>query len=457
MKHHLIIVAAVLVIANSCPAAPVYWFGTVGGSTEGGPGTWDTANNHFSTSQSGPADTPWNNTSNPGDPVFEGTAGTVIVSSITNNGTLTDNSGYTFQNSTLTLGPSSAVNVTGANNLTVGGSLVLAGGPLTKNGSGTLLLASSNGHTYTNNTVLNGGTLALGSGTGANLGANGAGNHLVINADGVTLAQRSTTGRSPQAAVDQLHDLIFDNGVSGASANIQFTLAQGYWKVNGSRKITALANTGGGVLVIGTTTGGATTDRIVDYNGNGTASWTFDSPGTVSISCDNDIAGGVTISAGTVRVPDNILYPFGSGTLTLGGGSLATTFNRGTTPITNSISITQNGTITTSSGTANTNINFILSGIISCTSGKVLTFTGNTPANQAFSPGLSGGFSYVGQVAVVNNGGATTLQLLNTTGNDQTFADVITGTGGINRSASTAGTGGNTIMNAANTYSGGTT
>ena len=186
MKHHLIIVAAVLVIANSCPAAPVYWFGTVGGSTEGGPGTWDTANNHFSTSQSGPADTPWNNTSNPGDPVFEGTAGTVIVSSITNNGTLTDNSGYTFQNSTLTLGPSSAVNVTGANNLTVGGSLVLAGGPLTKNGSGTLLLASSNGHTYTNNTVLNGGTLALGSGTGANLGANGAGNHLVINADGVT-------------------------------------------------------------------------------------------------------------------------------------------------------------------------------------------------------------------------------------------------------------------------------
>src|ERR1039458_9905414 len=104
MKNHLMLVAAVLVIANSSPAAPVYWFGAAGGSTEGGAGSWDTVDKHFSTSQSGPADTIWDNTTNPGDPVFESTPGTVTINTITVNGTLTDNSGYTLSGSTLTLG-----------------------------------------------------------------------------------------------------------------------------------------------------------------------------------------------------------------------------------------------------------------------------------------------------------------------------------------------------------------
>jgi fibronectin-binding autotransporter adhesin len=447
MKSPLVLAA--LLLAPSIPAAPVYWFGAVGGSTEGGAGTWDTANNHFSISQGGPADTPWSNTANPGDPVFEGTPGTVTLSTITLNGTLTDNAGYTFLSSTMTLGASSALNVTGANTLTV--SNLYAGGPLTKNGSGTLLLTGPTAQSYGNNTVLNGGTIALGAGNGATFGANGPGNHLVINADGVTIAQRANTSRSPQAAVDQLGDVTFDMGVQ--TANVDFTLAQGYWKVSGNRKITTTVGSGTGVFIIGNGTGGTTVNRMTEYSGP--ASLTKDGSGTLTISCENDITGGLTISSGTLRVPGTTLYPFGSGTLTLGGGSLATTTDRGTTPITNAVSVTQDSTITTSSTAAT--VGFVFSGGFTGTSGSTLTFTGNTTVGQAFNPRFAAGFAYAGKLAVNNNGGPTTLNLFNTAGNEQSFINVISGTGSLKRSATTAGNGGITYLIAPNTYSGGTT
>ena len=143
MKRHLILVAAVLVISHSSPAADLFWSGD--GLTEGGAGTWDTTTARFGTSSGGPFTTVWTN-ANSDNVTFEATAGTVTLSIITNNGTLTDNSGYTFFSSTLTLGPSSIINVTGANTLTA--SNVFAGGPLTKNGSGTLLLTGPSAHTY---------------------------------------------------------------------------------------------------------------------------------------------------------------------------------------------------------------------------------------------------------------------------------------------------------------------
>ena len=177
MKRNLSIVAAVLALAISSPASPVYWFGN--GTTEGGDGTWDTVTAHFSSSQSGPADTAWNNAVNPGDPVFEGAGGGVTLGGpLTNYGTIKLNSSYTFTNSTLwMLAPNAALDLEGSSILTV--SNVFAGGPLVKNGSGTLWLSGLNVQGWTSNTVLNAGTLALGVGAGANLGANGPYNHLV--------------------------------------------------------------------------------------------------------------------------------------------------------------------------------------------------------------------------------------------------------------------------------------
>src|SRR2546427_9998522 len=74
-------------------ADTLYWSGD--GISEGGSGTWDTTNMRFGTSPAGPFSTIWVN-ANSDNPTFEATAGTVTISSITLNGTLTDSSGYTF-------------------------------------------------------------------------------------------------------------------------------------------------------------------------------------------------------------------------------------------------------------------------------------------------------------------------------------------------------------------------
>jgi autotransporter-associated beta strand protein len=302
---------------------------------------------------------------------------------------------------------------------------------------------------------LNAGTIALGSGN-VNLGANGPGNHLVINADGVTIAIRFQTGRTPQAAVDQLGDLIFDNGFLGASGNVQFSLAQGNWKVKAARKITVLAQGGIGTLLIGPATYSSTV-RIAEYDSQ-PASLTKDGPGVLSINAENDLRGGFTLLAGNVRTVTSVINPFGvaTSTMTLGGGSFATIGSR-TLAIANPVNVTGDTTISNTTATA-TAIGLPFTGIFSSSSGTTLTFLGGNVAGQSFNPSMSAGFTYAGKIAVNNNGsGTTTLQLLNTTGNDQTFSDVISGSGGISRSSSSAGTGGITYMTAANTYSGGTT
>src|SRR5207244_10659082 len=89
-----------------------------------------------------------------------------------------------------------------------------------------------------------------------------------------------------------------------------------------------------------------------------------------------------------------------------------------------------------------------------------LTFSNSAASGTGvFQPRFSGSSFTFNQPIAINNGGfgTTKLQSFNTTGTDQTFAGVISGTGSFNRSASTAGTGGRTIFTPANTYSGGTT
>src|SRR2546426_9358270 len=87
-------------------AADLFWSGD--GTTEGGAGTWDTNSMRFGTLAAGPFSTTWTN-ANSDNAIFEAAAGIVTnsaASPITLNGTLTDNSGYTFTNSAITLGVS---------------------------------------------------------------------------------------------------------------------------------------------------------------------------------------------------------------------------------------------------------------------------------------------------------------------------------------------------------------
>ncbi len=459
MKIPLIVIASLVVITNSSPATDLFWSGD--GSSEGGTGTWDTNTAHFGASAGGPFTTVWDNTVT-NNVTFESTGGIVTIGSITNYGTLTVKSDYTFTNSpstTLMQKPNSALSVEGSSTLTV--SNVFAGGPLVKNGSGTLLLGGFAAQGWTSNTVLNAGTLALGAGNGATLGVNGANNHLVINADNVTLAMRFQTGRTPQASVDQLGDLIFANGVLGASGNVQFSLAQGgtaggTWKVKGDRKITVLAEGGVGGLLIGPANYSSGV-RITAYDSS-PASLTKDGPGVLGIYAENDLTGGFTNLDGQVRVAASVNNPFGTPSLTVpfNGGSLGTIGSR-STPLANPINVLGSIYVTNTTAAA-TPISLPFSGAFTGTSGTTLTFIGNNIAGQAFNPSFSAGFAYAGDIAINNNGsGTTTLGLLNSAGNDQTFDGLVSGSGSLSRSSASAGTGGTTYLNAANTFSGGTT
>ncbi len=454
MKTHLILVTAVLFIANSSPATDLFWSGD--GTTEGGTGTWDTTNPRFSTLSTGPFATVWNNAGSD-NVTFEATAGTVTVSGITLNGALTDNSGFTFSGTALTIGPSTVFNVASGKTLTMSSVVAGLGGTLTKNGLGTFVQNAAN--TYSNGTVINDGTWVLANAGGA-FGAAGAGNVLTINnVNGpVTFVRGSQTGAtSPGCPIVQNGDIILGDG-SAMALNVAFPIPvanNAYWQIKGgNRKITTGANSAAGVWVIGNNS--TTAGHIVE---DGTPrTLTFDGAGTVTINAENDITGGVILAGGTLRIGGTIVSPFGPSPLTLAGGRLSQAANHTGGPIANAVNVTGDSGVTTTATTVGQVLEF--SGIITANAGTTLTLV-DSAASGSFLPRFSGSATFNGKIVINNNGGTgtatATLNLFNTTGNDQTFNDIISGNANLTRSSSAAGTGGIAYMNGAHTYSGGTT
>jgi len=136
-------------------AAPLQW----GSSGGGGSGTWDanTSPNWFD----GANASLWldiGGTDYAG--VFAGSAGTVNLAGGINANHLTFNAaGYTLQGNPLNLNGMNPTISTASNVTTTVGSLINSSGGLTKSGAGTLTLAAAN--TFTGNTTINGGTLAI--------------------------------------------------------------------------------------------------------------------------------------------------------------------------------------------------------------------------------------------------------------------------------------------------------
>jgi autotransporter-associated beta strand protein len=438
---------------SSAPADTLYWSGD--GTTEGGAGTWDTNSMRFGTSAGGPFSTIWSN-ANSDNAVFEAAAGIVTNSSaspITLNGTLTDNSGYTFTNSAITLGtnPSTpAIFVAAGKTLTMSSVLAGPGAFLIKNGPGVFILNSQS--TYTGGTVHNAGTLGFGNVGTITYGNNTPANKLTINADNVVIANSTTSSRTPQASVDQLGDLIVDNSLAATPGIITYSGAQGPWTIKGANhKITVNGTTT--TLAIGAVIQDDGIPRSLTKAGNGKLQIT-------AAAGANTYRGDTTISAGTLTINGTSTLGDATGTLHLSGGTLTSTASRSTTtaPVANPLDVTADSAITTTSTAATCDLN--LTGTVTAGAGTTLTFRSDA-ASGGFNPRFSGGFTYAGKIAINNNNGSgtatTTLNLFNTSGNDQTFNDVISGTGSIKRSASAAGTGGQTTMNAANIYAGGTT
>ena len=179
--------------------------------------------------------------------------------------------------------------------------------------------------------------------------------------------------------------------------------------------------------------------------------------GTIAVtSTGNTYAGDTTLADGTLTINSTANL---CGNLNLAGGTFSTTASRSpsSAPLTNNIILTANSTIATTSAAGTVDLN--LSGSINATAGSLTFSNANTAGTNIFQPRLSGEGLTLNQSLVIANGTPTNTTLLQSvnTNAPQTFSAVISGNGSFKRTASSNGTGGNTIFNAANNFSGGVT
>jgi fibronectin-binding autotransporter adhesin len=319
-----------------------------------------------------------------------------------------------------------------------------ATGKMIKNGSGTNTF-TGNSTTFAGEFVVNNGTIGYGS-SGA-LGANATAGTITIN--GGKLSNNGSGGRSVAAtvAVNLNGDFTVDDSLFNSSTPGQIAFNGPSTIKNGNRTITVngLANLG-----LAGAVGQDVAGRSIIKSGNG----------TLALTGANTYSGDTTILGGVVNINTTSTLGNGAGTLHLSGGRLNSTGSRtaSSAPVGNPLDITTDSAISTSSTAANVDLN-LSNNIVSAAASSTLTFT-NAAISAAgiFQPRFSGEFVYGGMINIANGAnGTTVLQSYNTTGTTETFTNVISGTGGYIRNASTAGSGGTTVFGAANTYSGGTT
>ena len=317
--------------------------------------------------------------------------------------------------------------------LTVGQALSGTGG-LTKTGSGTLTLGST-ANAYLGGFTLNQGTVSL---TANNVFGTGT---LTVN--GGTMQPSASTGRNCTNEVT-----LGGNYTTAGNANLTWS---GPITLAGDRAIT-VNNTGGAHVMSGS----------VGESG-GARSITKLGPGILQLTGSaNTYSGNTTVSNGAVQVNGTSRLGNEAGTLVLAGGTFQTSASRSvsTAPIGNPISLVADSEIATTSTAASVDLN--LTGVPAGSAGT-LTFRNLAASGTGtFEPRFSaGGFTFSRPITLINNTNGTSftrLNFFNTNGaGDQTFSAVISGDGGIRRSASTSGTGGRTIFTTANTYSGTTT
>jgi autotransporter-associated beta strand protein len=319
----------------------------------------------------------------------------------------------------------------------------VGGGKLVKNGSGKLTLTLSSG-TYDGGATINAGTLGVGAtvtfGTGP----------LTLN-NTVTLANPTSNGRGPTPSTVNLNgDLTFDDSLTATPGT--FTWANTVpWTIKGANRTINVNTVAGNYQVtINGVIGQDAPGRSLIKNGNG----------ILALGSVNTYTGDTTVNAGTLQLGGTGTIGDGTGTLHLSGGKFNTSASRAASsaPVSNPIDLTTDAAITTTSPAASVELN--LNGSSIGGSGTLTFRNDGNSISGVFSPRFTAGGLVLALPIVINNGaiGSTMLQSYNSnTAPAQIFNGVVSGSGSFRRTASAPNVGGDTIFNAANTFSGGAT
>jgi autotransporter-associated beta strand protein len=320
---------------------------------------------------------------------------------------------------------------------------IAAGGKLIKNGAGAITLAG--GNTNNGEIVITSGTVGVG---GASVFGS-TGNTGVVTISGGKLSNNTATGRSLNSAIatNLSGDFTVDDSLFNSSTPGQILFNGAATIKNSDRTITV---TGTANLGFGGAIGEDTPGRSLTKAGNG----------ILALTGANTYTGSTTILDGQLNVNGTSTLGDGNGVLNLSGGKLNTTASRtaSSAPIANPIDLTADSTITTTSAAGTVDLN-LSTNTVGGTGGK-LTFRNDAASGTGvFQPRFSGsGFNFGQNIDIVNGASGTTLlQSFNISPTVQTFSGVIGGTGSYKRTATTSGTGGETVFAGSNTYSGGTT
>jgi len=348
-------------------------------------------------------------------------AGGGLTNTIMNAGTLildyTQNSSKLLDTGTLTVNGGTLVQVNGTHTESVS-AVTLTGGVITNAGGTSRLSVPTGAYDVRNGAVYT--VLA------------GAAGLAKTTADTVTLAAVNTYsgGTTISAGVLRLGDGNISGSISGAITD----------------DATLVLNPGSTAITVGGVISGS---GSVIKTGSGTA----------GLTPVNTYQGNTILSNGVLTVDGDATLGDATGTLILAGGTLSSTASRsvGTAPVANPVSLVADSAITTSSTASTVDLNLSNDSIGG--TGGTLTFRNDAASGTGvFVPRFSGsGFNFARPVVIANGSfGTTRLDSYNTTGTMQTFSGAISGNGGYRRNASTAGSGGITIFNGNNTYTGAT-